>query len=340
MNNFLAALRGETHEEIPVWFMRQAGRYLPGYRGIRTRMSIREMCRDVDTTVAATLEPVKSIGVDAAIIFADIMLPVESMGFSLDFVEGVGPAISNPFKANRSLSGISDFSLENYGYKTYDSIRRIRSSNDSLPVIGFSGGPLTIASYLVNGRPDRDLAQTKELLLSGDRDFRKLLRMITEMVIMNSREQIRSGASTVQIFDSWAGYLSPGQFSSYAENYLGEISSELNHHAPLIYFSTQTSSMSDILVSAGFSFLSLDWRCNLHQVMEFLGGEVGLQGNLDPAIAEISRSAALEEGHRIASSMSGFPRYIFNLGHGVLPGTNPETLKELVKAVHSIELKI
>ncbi len=340
LNNFLAALNGENHEKIPVWFMRQAGRYLEGYREIRRRMSIREMCRDVDTTVRITLEPVNSIGVDAAIIFADIMLPVESMGFHLDFVESIGPVISNPFMSNRSLSGISGFSLENYRYGTYDAIRKIRSAYDHLPVIGFSGGPLTIASYLVNGKPDRDLAKTKELILSEDRDFRKLLRMVTEMVIMNSREQIMSGASAVQIFDSWAGYLSPWQLESYAENYLRDISSELGHLAPLIYFSTQTSSMTDIMVSAGFSFLSLDWRCNLHRIKDALGEEVGLQGNLDPAIAEISREAALAEGRRIASSMSRSSKYIFNLGHGVLPGTNPETLKDLVRTVHSIELEI
>lgn len=339
LNDFLAALKGTEHDKIPVWYMRQAGRYLPGYGEIRRKMSIKEMCRDIDTTIRVTLEPVNSIGVDAAIIFADIMLPVESMGFKLDFAEGVGPVISNTFRADQSLAGISEFLPSGYGYATYGAIRKLRQYHSELPVIGFSGGPLTIASYLVNGGPDRDLIQTKKLLLSEDRNFKRLLQMVTDMVIVHSREQMRSGATTVQIFDSWAGYLSPHQLRIYADDYLGQITSELDGSTPVIYFSTQTSSMAEIFVSAGFRYLSLDWRCDLNSMRYLLRDDVGLQGNLDPAIVEASAPAALSEGQRIASSMSSFPRYIFNLGHGVLPGTDPETLKALTRSVHEIHLE-
>ncbi len=337
MNSFLSALKGDSHETIPVWYMRQAGRYLPGYTEIRRGMPMKEMCRDTDTTIRITLEPVDRIGVDAAIIFSDIILPAESMGFAIDFVEGVGPSVKNSYVSDPSMRSINEFSPAEYGYSTYESIRRIKASRPSVPVIGFSGGPLTIASYLAGGKPDRDLYLTKKLIFSGDPGFLRLMQMVTDMVIENALSQWKSGADAIQIFDSWAGYLSPRQLSIYSERYLEQITSAIGNKIPVIYFSTQTGSMYQILSTAGFNFLSLDWRVELSEVGRSISSEVGLQGNLDPSMVESAPDLAMREGLSIAMSMADRDNYIFNLGHGVLPGTRPETLLELTRKIHSVE---
>ncbi|MEM0157213.1 MAG: uroporphyrinogen decarboxylase [Thermoplasmataceae archaeon] len=336
MNSFLSALKGEPHETIPVWYMRQAGRYLPGYTEIRKGKSMKEMCMDVETTVRITMEPVDTLGVDAAIIFSDIILPAETMGFSVDYVEGVGPSIKNSYVSDPSMRSINEFSPTEYGYSTYEAIRRIKASRPSLPVIGFSGGPLTVASYLAGGRPDRDLNLTKKLIFSGDTGFEKLMQMVTDMVIENALAQWKSGCDAIQIFDSWAGYLSPFQLSVYSERYLAQIMSELGKKIPVIYFSTQTGSMFKILSGAGFNFLSLDWRVDLADVGRSIGNEVGLQGNLDPSLLTDAPVMGVAEGVYIAMSMADRDNYIFNLGHGVLPDTRPETLIDLTEKVHAV----
>lgn len=316
--------------------MRQAGRYLPGYTEIRKTMSIKEMCRDVDTTVRITIEPVDTLGVDAAIIFSDIILPAESMGFSVDYIEGVGPSIKNSYDSDRSMRSINEFSPSEYLYSTYGAIRRIKASRPSLPVIGFSGGPLTVASYLAGGHPDRDLNLTKKLIFTGDVGFKTLMQMVTDMVIENARAQWKAGCDAIQIFDSWAGYLSPLQLSAYSKRYLEQITSELGKNMPIIYFSTQTGSMYKILARAGFNFLSLDWRVDLADVGSSIGNEVGLQGNLDPSLLADAPVIAVREGISIATAMAHRDNYIFNLGHGVLPETRPEALMELTERVHAV----
>ncbi len=334
MNNFEAALRGHDHETIPVWFMRQAGRYLQGYRNVRKHHSIKDICRDTSLTLQVTEEPVRELGVDAAIIFSDIMLPVEAMGFRLDFREGTGPVVENSLKSNPGLSGITSYDPHNYGYATLEAISKFRENNTGVPIIGFSGGPITIASYLAQGRPDKDLAFTKSLLIKEHPGFISILEMIKEMVIENCRQQIKRGTTAIQIFDSWSGYLSPYQFRKYSRDYLQEIASELSSSSTTIYFSTQTGGMIPELRETGFNFMSLDWRIRLHEVSMRLDRDIGLQGNLDPTLVSGSPPEALIETRTIISEMSQFPSYIFNLGHGVLPDTNPQTLKDIVKLVH------
>lgn len=334
MNNFIAALNGDSHEETPVWFMRQAGRYLPGYSRIRREHGIKEICRDRDLTLAVTEEPLDLLGVDAAIIFSDITIPLESMGFVVEFSEGVGPVIPNSLTKNPTLSGISEFLPSEYGYATYDAISKFKNTSPGMPIIGFSGGPLTLGSYAIRGRADKDLSYSKKLMFSNDRGFSELMDMLKEMIILNCKEQIRSGADAIQIFDSWAGYLSPYWFKKYADRYLREIQAELSGIKPTIYFSTQTCGMPEELTNLGFDFLSIDWRCDISHFSKMMGDRVGLQGNLDPSVVSDSPSRAIAESGDIVRSMAGIDRYIFNLGHGVLPHTNPETLREIVKTVH------
>lgn len=330
----MAALKGEPHDSTPVWFMRQAGRYMPGYIEVRRENSIKQICRDIDLTLRVTAEPLEALGVDAAIIFSDITIPLEAMGFNLDFREGVGPVISNPFRDNRSLEGIHDFSVSSFEYGTFDAIRKFKEKNPAFPIIGFSGGPLTIASYLVSGKPDRDLKETKSLLYNEDPEFLRLLDMVREMVITNCREQVKNGADAIQIFDSWSGFLPPAEFRKYSARYLKDIQSELSPSTRIIYFSTQTGGMLDELEHVGFDFLSLDWRVDLPSISAKLDSATGLQGNLDPAMVSGSPDRAIRESGELAAAMRGRDNYIFNLGHGVLPDTKPAKLKEIVRTVH------
>ena len=334
MNNFLAALNGEPHDFTPVWFMRQAGRYLKGYRELRGKHSIKEICMDPELTLKVTSEPIGLLGVDAAIIFSDITTPLEAMGFHLDFLENVGPVISNPLNTNKELAGIFDFSVSEMQYGTYAAIRKFKVDYPDVPIIGFSGGPLTIASYLTLGHPDRDLSATRTLFYRDDRTMMRLMQMIKEMVIANCREQVKSGADAIQIFDSWAGFLPPYLLSWYRETYLTEIASELSGLTKTIYFSTQTGGMLEELARTGFDYLSLDWRVSLPLVSSRLNSDIGLQGNIDPVLASRAPKLAIHESGKLSEQMKAKDNYIFNLGHGVLPDTDPETLKEIVRTVH------
>lgn len=337
MNNFLAALDSLPHNQTPVWFMRQAGRYLPGYSSLRKEHSIKEICRNSELTARVTEEPVNLLGVDAAIVFSDITIPLEAMGFSVNFKQSVGPVISKPFTENRSLDRITDFTPSDYSFGTYDAIRKFKKDHPKTPLIGFSGGPLTVGSYISTGQTDRNLAATKSLIYNDDRNFSTLMGMLREMVISHCREQIRSGADAIQIFDSWAGYLSPREFRKYARKYLNDIRSELPSKTKIIYFSTQTGGMLEDLEDTGFDFLSLDWRVILSDASLDLKPETGLQGNLDPLMVAESPARAVRAASRISNSMRSKDNYIFNLGHGVLPNTNPETLREIVRTVHRLE---
>lgn len=334
MSDFVAALKGEPHEQTPVWFMRQAGRYLPGYMSVRGDHTIKEICADKNLTLNVTEEPLDLLGVDAAIIFSDITTPIEAMGFGLEFQEGVGPVISNSFRSDPHLKNIFEFDISNFRYATYQAIKEFKERRPRFPIIGFAGGPLTISSYVVTGGPDTNLSQTKNLLYRDDPGFLRFMHMIKDMVIKNCREQIRSGADAIQIFDSWAGFLPPSEFKEYSNKFLSDIANELSVGVPLIYFSTQTSGMLDELQLAGFDALSLDWRCDLPSVSRIVKTETGLQGNIDPLIVSTSPMKAIRESKRLVESMKHKDNYVLNLGHGVLPDTQPETLREIVRTAH------
>ena len=336
MNDFDAALKGEDHEHIPVWFMRQAGRYSKHYQEIRKKKSLKEICMDPETTFHVTSAPIDELGVDAAILFFDILLPAEGMGFHIEYEEGKGPIVANPILSEGASSDIYQFDAGSMPYPVGKSIELFRNRKPGFPIIGFSGGPLTILSYLLRGGSDRELIETRKFLLNRSRDSDIIMDMITETTIETLKLQIRSGCYAVQIFDSWAGYLPPSMISRYIERYVSQISSEISGKCPSIYFSTQTSSMLPILRNSGFDFLSLDWRCDLGKVAGEESGEIGLQGNLDPLIAASNHEMALDESIRIASEMKNMKKYIFNLGHGVLPQTSPLTLKSIVDSVHSV----
>ena len=317
--------------------MRQAGRYLKSYSEFRKSYSIKELCMNPEIIGEITYEPVKELGVDAAIIFFDIMLPAEALGFKVDFKENQGPVIENSLISDPSMKALHDFNSSDFLYPLGPSIRNFKERHSNVPIIGFAGGPLTIASYLISGSSDRDLSSLKRTLGSDTSSFQRIMRMVTEMVIEVAKIQIRAGSCAIQIFDSWSGNMSPYTFSQFVKPYIEEIVSDLSGSVPLIYFSTSTAGILKEIYGLGFDFLSLDWRMDLRDILKIHGPRTGLQGNLDPYLVERFPDQAFREAMTIAEGMKDFDRYIFNLGHGVLPGTEVKTLKKIVDIVHGVE---
>jgi uroporphyrinogen decarboxylase len=332
-NNFLAAIEGNDHEKVPVWFMRQAGRYLPKYHELRKNRSIMEITLDPNTVEEISYLPVNEIGVDASIIFSDILLPVETMGFKLHYEDGKGPMISNSVLSGQN-SKIMDYEPAADPYLPVEAVRLFKSRHPSTPLIGFCGGPVTVASYLIKGESDGDLAATRSLMYRKPDVYRRILRHVTDAMILLLKSQISAGCDVVQIFDSWAGSMSRDQFQQYRENFLSDIFTELGSSRS-IYFSTSSWHLVDQLKELGATFLSMDWRSDLSSLIGVVRSGTGLQGNLDPVLSQSGSQACETETRRIVDSMLDQDGYIFNLGHGVLPGTDPGTLRDIVNIVHS-----
>ncbi len=334
MNAFRQVLEGSVPDYIPVWFMRQAGRYLPGYTEARKSKSIKEMCRDPDLLVKIMEEPVNRLGVDAAIVFFDILLPLEAMGVRVDFADGSGPVVQ-PEAYDGPYPKLLEFDQRMMKYPLSETIGKFKETHASFPIIGFSGGPVTMLSYLVSGGGDRDMAATKRMIASNERLFHENMALLTEMIISVLKIQIKAGADVVQIFDSWAGFFSPYQYDILMKKYLSEIVSELSPlKRKVIYFTIATSGIAPQIVESEVDYISADWRSRLSLVDSISSGKVGLQGNLDPALAAESPAGALREVGRILDDISYKKDYIFNLGHGVLPNTDYKTLREIVRLVH------
>ncbi len=334
MNAFKQVLDGTIPDSIPVWFMRQAGRYLPGYTEARKSKSIKEMCMDPALLVKIMEEPIIRLGVDAAIVFFDILLPLEAMGAKVDFTDGTGPVVQ-PAAYDGPYPRLLEFDQRKMRYPLSETIRKFKETHGDFPLIGFSGGPVTMLSYLVSGGGDRDMVATKRMIASNERMFHENMALLTEMIISLLKIQIKAGADVVQIFDSWAGFFSPYQYDGLMKKYLSEIVSELSPlRRKVIYFSIATSGIAPQIVESGVDYISADWRSRLSLVDSVSSGKAGLQGNLDPALAAESPVGALREVGRILDDISYKQDYIFNLGHGVLPNTDYRTLQEIVRMVH------
>jgi uroporphyrinogen decarboxylase len=333
MNDFMAALRNQPHDRIPVWYMRQAGRYMEQYKEIRKKYNIREMCMDPGITEKITYAPIDLLGVDAGIIFADIILPLEAMGYRIDFGNS-GPNIENGYRYNKDLRGIHEFDAKGLKYRTYDAIRLFKRNHSETPLLGFSGGIITVLSYIIAGMADNNLVYTKRVMLNDD-SFASMRKMIKNMIIDYVKMQINAGVDAIQIFDSWLGAVSPYTFEKYLKNDIIEIVNEIKGRVPLIYFATGNSGIIDQFNDIEPDILSIDWRIKPQTARNILKPGIGLQGNLDPYLVQYNGKSALEETDLILRDTRGMNNYIFNLGHGVLPDTNPQTLKEITEYVHS-----
>jgi uroporphyrinogen decarboxylase len=331
------AARREAVERTPVWFMRQAGRSLPEYREIRARHAFFEINRSAELTAEVTLQPVRRHHVDAAVMFADIMTPVVPMGIDVELVEGVGPVVREPI---RTLAQVERLRVPDAGEVVAPVLEAIRAVRAELgpdkAVVGFCGGPFTVAGYLVEGKPSRDFAVTKALMYREPAVWHALLAKLAEMFAGYALAQAAAGADAVQLFDSWAGALSPADYAEFAAPASGRVLDALREAAvPSIHFGTGTSTLLPAMAATGGDVIGLDWRVALDDGWALVGPDRAVQGNLDPAVLlgpwERIEAAALD----ILERAAGRPGHIFNLGHGVLPGTDPLVLGRLVEFVHA-----
>ena len=328
------AARREPVERTPVWFMRQAGRSLPEYRAIRKRHGFFEIAGTPELCAQVTLEPVRRHGVDAAVMFADIMSPVLGMGVEVELVEGVGPVVERRIESMADVERLHVGEPEEWGRPILDAVRIVRRELDpGRAVIGFCGGPFTVAGYLVEGRPSRDFVRTKTLMYREPAVWHALMERLAEQFARYVAAKAQAGADVIQLFDSWVGALSPADYAEFVEPYSARILAAVD--VPAIHFGTGTGGpLLELLARAGGDVIGLDWRVPLDTGWGIVGAGRGVQGNLDPAVLlgpwERVEAAALD----VLARAGGRPGHIFNLGHGVLPQTDPAVLGRLVELVH------
>ena len=337
---FLAACRREKTPYTPVWLMRQAGRYMEEYRRLRSEFSFIDLCRRPELAAKITLLPVDRLGVDAAIIFSDILLLLEPMGVGLEYGRGDGPLIRRPVRSGSEVGGLAEVEPEKSLGFVFEAIQRSCGSlGGRVPLIGFSGAPFTLASYLIEGGSSRNYIHTKRLMYYEAEAWRALMERLVRAIARYLNAQIAAGAQAVQIFDSWAGCLSPQDYQQYVLPYSRATIEALTRGVPVIHFSTGTAGLLRHIRAAGGDIIGVDWRVNLDEAWESVGYDVGIQGNLDPVallapVDEIRRKVA-----EILSRAGGRPGHIFNLGHGVLPDTPVEHVIAMVQAVHELSAR-
>lgn len=335
---FLAACHHTQPDATPIWFMRQAGRCLTEYRDLRKRYDILTMAKTPELCAQVTLMPVKQLGVDGAVLYADIMLPLEGMGISLEIEPDIGPIIHNPVRTMRDVEQLRVLDAEESTPYVMEAIRLVRGEiGGRQAVIGFSGAPYTLACYMIEGRPSRDYGIAKSLMYSQPQVWDALMSKLSEVVTRYLLAQIRVGVDVVQLFDSWVGALSPSAYRRYVLPYTQRIFSAIQQTGtPSIHFGTGTSSLLELMKEAGGDILSVDWRVDLDEAWERIGYDRGIQGNLDPMLLltpwEVIEQGMLDVLHRANNR----PGHIFNLGHGVPAPTDPDMLRRLVDAVHSV----
>ncbi len=332
-DRFLRACRLEHVDATPVWFMRQAGRSFAAYRRLRERYGILELAKSPELCAAVTLMPVRELGVDAAVLFADIMLPLEPMGVRLRIEPDVGPIIERPIRSAADVAALDAFDPAGVSF-TLDAIRLVRRELDGTAgVIGFSGAPFTLACYLIEGRPSREYAKAKAFMYREPAAWHELMRRLSTMVVAYLRAQLEAGADVVQLFDSWVGGLGPEDYARYVQPHVRSIFEALGD-APTIHFGTGTSALLERMAAAGGRVIGLDHRVSLRDAWRQLGDGVGVQGNLDPARLLAGWDATREGALRVLDEAGGRAGHVFNLGHGVLPDTDTDLLRRLVDLVH------
>lgn len=332
------AARREQVERRPVWFMRQAGRSLPEYRKIREAYDLFAICQRPELCAEVTMQPVRRLGVDAAVLFADIMLPVAfGFGISLQLVDGVGPVVADPVRTSADIDRLQRRTPEEAVPFVLETIRGLRRELDpSVALIGFSGAPFTLAGYLVEGRPSREFLRTKTMMYAEPALWEALMGRLSELVLDYLLAQVKAGAQVVQLFDSWVGALSPDDYRRFVHPYTTAIFAGLERAGALtIHFATGSAGILSLLRDAGGDVMGVDWRVDLGDAWRTIGYDRSIQGNLDPALL-LGPWPVVEDGaRRVIEGAGGRPGHIFNLGHGVLPDTPLENLQRLVEFVHA-----
>jgi uroporphyrinogen decarboxylase len=344
---YLAAATGGAPSRRPVWFMRQAGRSLPEYREIRSGIGMLESCFNPELVCEITLQPVRRHDVDAAILFSDIVVPLKAAGIDLDIVAGVGPVVAHPVRSVEDVRALPRLRTEEIG-AVAAAVRLLTAELGDTALIGFAGAPFTLASYLVEGGPSRSHARTKALMYSDPHTWHQLLGVLTDITLVFLRAQMDAGVDAVQLFDSWAGALSLEQYRSYVAPHSERVFAELaglrgrrGEPVPRVHFGVGTGELLGALGETGADVVGVDWRVPLRDAASRVGPGKALQGNLDPAVLLADRAAVDAEVRRVvddgdAAIAAGATGHIFNLGHGVLPETDPGVLTAVVELVHSL----
>ncbi|OGW05323.1 MAG: uroporphyrinogen decarboxylase [Nitrospinae bacterium RIFCSPLOWO2_01_FULL_39_10] len=340
-NQFIKACKREKTDYTPVWLMRQAGRYMEEYRAIRSKHSFLTMCKTPELAAEVTLQPVKRLNVDAAIIFADILLPLEGMGIKLEFANNEGPVIHNPVRNQSDVNSIRLIEPERDVPFLLEAIKIVRRElNGKIPLIGFSGAPFTIASYIIEGGHSRNYINTKSLMYNEPSLWHTLMDKIAKIIISYLKAQIEAGAQVVQLFDSWVGCLSPFDYEKFVAPYSKQVIDGIKANSvPTIHFGTDSSNILELMKKAGGDVIGVDWRIELDVAWKRLGYDVAIQGNLDPVVLFATPKEIEKRVQYILDKAGGRQGHIFNLGHGILPNTPVENVKTLIETVHKYSRK-
>lgn len=338
-SRFLDACRRRPTDVRPVWFMRQAGRYLKPYRAIRARHGLLEICKRPELAATVTLQPVEILDVDAAIIFADILLPVEPMGLKLRFVSGVGPVIENPVRTSEDIDTLSISNTDELGYVAEAIQMVVKALAGRVPVIGFVGAPFTLASYIIEGGPTRNFLKTKQMMYAGETLWRRLMGKLVDVLGAFGLLQVTAGARAIQVFDTWVGALGPDDYARFVAPYSRALIERLRSSGvPVIHFGTGAGGFYRELHAVGCDVLGVDWRVAIDQAWMDVSYRCAIQGNLDPAVLLAPLPELKMRVHELLKRTGSRPGHIFNLGHGILPETPVENVKAVVGYVREFKL--
>ena len=332
---FLKACRREPTPHTPIWLMRQAGRYMKEYRALRKKYSFLEMCKNPELAAQVTLQPIERFKLDAAIIFSDILIPLEPMGVEFEFAKGEGPVFHHPLRERKEAEKLRLFKPEEeipYLMKAIQIVRR--ELEGKIPLIGFCGAPFTLASYIIEGGHSKNYILTKSMMYQDRPTWDALMEKISRMLIQYLNAQIRAGVQAVQVFDSWVGCLSPADYEEFVLPYSQKVINGVDPSVPLIHFATSNATLLELMKRAGGNVIGVDWRIDIREAWRRLGYDVAIQGNLDPVVLFASVDLIKREVKRILDRVEGRPGHIFNLGHGILPHTPVDHVAALVDMVH------
>ena len=333
----MRACRRETVPYTPIWLMRQAGRYMQEYRDVRSRVGFLELCKTPSLAAEVTVTAAERLGVDAAIIFADILLVIEPLGIELEFEKGGGPRIHNPVRSHSDVSRLRE--LEDVAALdfVFEAIRQTRAALPSdLPLIGFAGAPFTLASYIVEGGASKNFERTKSMMYNDKGAWDAMMSLISRALVKYLNAQIEAGAQVLQLFDSWVGCLSPDDYREYVLPYSQQVMRGIDPGTPVIHFGTGTASLLELMREAGGDVIGLDWRVPLDEGWKRVGYDVGIMGNLDPTVLFADRRQLRHRARKILQQAAGRRGHIFNLGHGILPETPVENVIALIRDVHEL----
>jgi uroporphyrinogen decarboxylase len=336
---FMKACRGEAVPYTPVWLMRQAGRYMQEYREVREKVPFIELCKDSDLAAEVAITAADKLGVDAAILFSDILLILEPLGMHLEYVKGDGPKLHNPIRQASDVDRIADnITMDSMSY-VFDAVSKTRAGLPAnIPLIGFSGAPFTLASYLIEGGSSRHFENTKTLMYNEPTAWHELMEKLVRALILYMNDQVEAGAQVLQVFDSWVGCLNEADYRNFVLPHTQALIQGITSEVPVIHFGTGTSTILEAMRDAGGDIIGIDYRMDLMSTWERLG-DVKVQGNLDPVILMSNRETVVSKTRTLLEQVNGKPGHIFNLGHGVLPSTPVDNAIALVDCVHEITSK-